>query len=207
MNSISKNVLIILCIILSVILLYTSYVLYLKTLILISSKKELSLYKLIEARYNEDFDKCLFSDGNILSNIRVIDQNNHEVYIMDIIRKNTLIYRFSGISCRPCVEDDMNRLNQFKNSIIGNDLLILTDFKNPKEMRIFSKMQNLKVPIYSYPNCLNLYAEVDTFKRQPYYFLLDSCLRVHFTYISHSGQDSMHNKYFKRIIGYFKDKD
>ena len=206
MKSFSKFFTVALVVGLSVLLFYTFYILYLKSSRLISCIEELSSYKLIESRWKEDFNKSLHSNGSILPEINVIDQNNRKIELKNIIKDNTLVYRFSEVSCRPCVEDDIKILNELKDSIIGNNLFILTDFKTPKEMQIFSKMYNLKVPIYSYPNCINLLADMDTFDRKPYYFVLDTDLKVHFTYISHSGHN-MHDKYFLRIIEYIQEND
>lgn len=124
--------------------------------------------------------------------------------LKDIVNNNTLVYRFNEGSCMPCVEDDMKTLNQIKESTNGENIIIITDHKNPKAMKIFSLNNKLEVPIYCFSGNLEILADKDSLERMPYFFMLDTGLMVDFTYISHSKYNN-HTNYFLKVNEYLKN--
>jgi peroxiredoxin len=144
----------------------------------------------------------ILSDFRTLDNIKIRAINNSQKSIEECIEKDVLVYRFSQFSCPPCVENDMEILNQITDSIGAENILVLSDVASLKEMKIFSEQNHLKFPLYSYPSQLSLQADNDTIYEASYYFVLDCELKTKFTYISRSDH-AIESPYFKRIIEHF----
>ena len=142
--------------------------------------EEIYSYNLKEAILKENFNKSIKSNGNKLSNIELFDQNNHKTSLKTITNRNLLVYRLSKV-CPACLENGIKIINQLKDSIGGNNCIILSNFASPREMKIFSSLYDIKVPFFSYTDRFNIVADMDSFELKPYYFLLDTDFRINFT--------------------------
>lgn len=154
-------------------------------------------------RYLEKFDQNLFTENTILKNIEITDTANNGLALNKIIRGPKLIYRFSEVSCRACVNTDLYILKQLGDSIGEDNILIITEFDNLNKMNAMLNAMDIKSPYYNFKGKLNLSIERDSVTQPPFFFILDNKLRIRFAYKTDDAHD-FSSSYFKRIIQFYK---
>jgi hypothetical protein len=109
---------------------------------------------------------------------------------------NLLIYRYSDIHCNTCVETELESLQKYFDSKLGQ-IIILASYDNEKDFMLFKKLNKIKIPIYRIAhNAIDWTPEkLD----MPYYFVLHSNGRVSNFYISNREYIDITNNYLKCV--------
>jgi hypothetical protein len=155
-------------------------------------------------RYEEKFDQSIFSENTMLNKIELVDSLGNNVVIDKIIDGAKLVYRFAEVSCRACVDSDLEILNQLGKHIGNKNIIVLSDFENINKMN--SRMQTIgfSSPYYNFKGLMGLSVEKDSLTRPGFFFIIDKDLRLRFVYKTDESHD-ISSPYFRRIIQYFKN--
>lgn len=132
-----------------------------------------------------------------LEDVITKDSLNVMLPLDSVFRKNQseiLVCRFSEMDCESCINYSINTLLQWSNKIGKDNILFLGTYRNNK---IFNKQK----PLYGI-DTLNT-VNVDAINLpvedcgHPYYFILDSTLRVLNVFLPNKGTPSIDNKYLE----------
>jgi len=161
-----------------------------------SNKLNLLQYEKI-IRLKRDSNE-LFTENSQLNNISVITLKNTSIKLNSIIKKQKLVYRFSNRSCQTCVENDLKILRTLADTIGIDNIIILGNFDNIKNLIIYIKNEEIPFDCYNYSDVLNLPIEKNSINDSPCFFVLSNNLKVDFAHTS-SPNYSINSLYFKRI--------
>mgnify|MGYP002753476988 FL=1 len=156
---------------------------------------ELRMHKenrLYELEYNGDF----LSDSLLLT-----DVNGLKVKLRDVINENKLILRYSELNCQTCVDEQINNLNTYADSIGVDRILLFTNYETDVYMRRFKKLNKIKFAIYNMKTDANkLLKDIGL----PYMFVLspNKKMRVQYMYIPQKEIPLLTSSYLKMV----KDK-
>lgn len=156
---------------------------------------ELRMHKenrLYELEYNGDF----LSDSLLLT-----DVNGLKVKLRDVINENKLILRYSELNCQTCVDEQINNLNTYADSIGVDRILLFTNYETDVYMRRFKKLNKIKFAIYNMKTDANkLLKDIGL----PYMFVLSPNIkmRVQYMYIPQKEIPLLTSSYLKMV----KDK-
>jgi|GEM_PF-2928852 len=144
-----------------------------------------------------------FTEGCQLSDIFVNNTDNMSVRLTSIIDKPKLIYRFSNLSCRICVENDLRILKALADSIGIDKIVVIAKFSNVRDLKIYKENEELSYQCYNYKDELNIAVEKKAINYSPYFIILDHKLIVNFACTS-SPQSSINDPFFKRIKMFYR---
>ncbi len=135
------------------------------------NKSELLTFKqnFIQEKGNEN----LKLDGNL----ELIDIEGNTVLAKDIIKKNSLVFRFSELNCGACIDAEINALVDNKDKI-KKDVIFIVYYQDNRNLFVFYKEFQKKgltnIKMYLSPN-KGLSIAMDKLN-MPYYFCVNSNL-------------------------------
>lgn len=142
------------------------------------------------------------SENLLLDNFSIITTKKSSIKLKTIINKPKLIYRFSNFSCNPCVENDFKILDTLSTVIGSEQIIIIANFENIKDLIIYKNNKKLPYKYYNYNSIIDLPIEKKLINHSPFFLILDEQLRVKFALTSNPSQ-SINNLHFKQVIEYF----
>ena len=152
--------------------------------------------------YQEKFEQNIFSENMILKSFVLQDTNDQKLVIDSLVLNTKLLYRFSEVSCRACVENDLEIIKQLGGIIGYDNILIISNFSSTTKSQAMLMSMETKSPYYNYRGKLGVPMEKDSIEEPAFFFLLDEKRRIRFAYRT----DAAHNfssPYFKRIKQFF----
>lgn len=118
----------------------------------------------------------------ISDSLEMIDESDSSIRIKDVINTHkTLVYRYSDLQCKMCVESQL----EIMDSILGKtgyNIIFVANYKQKRDLIVFKKLHKISYPIY----CIkenNLSLAADTLNI-PYYFILNNYLETENVFIS-----------------------
>ena len=111
-------------------------------------------------------------------------------------QKKTVVFRYSFLHCRPCVDSVMAYLSDFiKENEKDLEVILLATYSQPRDLRTFKRSNQLFTQVYTIKS-LNLpVEELDV----PYLFLLDENLTVVDLFIPRKEMPYLLKRYLKKI--------
>lgn len=170
----------------------------------LEKNEELNNVKYKMERYLEKFEQNIFTENTTLKNITVTDYKGNKNPIVEIVDGKKLVYRFSEVSCRACVDMDIEILKQLGDSIGHNNIMVISKFDNLTRMNAMLNAKNFNSPYFNYNGKLGLSVEKDTLTEPGFFFLIDNNLRISFAYKTDDAHN-FYSPYFRRIIEHFKN--
>jgi len=112
-------------------------------------------------------------DSDVALPLFLIDENNNKKNIGELSNDSpVLVFRFSEYNCGICSEFQIKIIKEFMLRYGENGIILITTFRNKRDLMIFKKINNLSIPIYRVDkNLLNPVIEELNF---PYYFILNT---------------------------------
>lgn len=173
----------------------------------VNLKKEIELQSLKSHDLNirlEQFagkDRILnSSEFSILNKkMKIINLNGDTIKITDVIKSNTLVFRYSMTNCGACINQEMENIRNLKyqKRIDTDKIIFLAYYQNLRDQIVSYRSMDLNIPIYILTeNDLGLPIEKKNF---PYYFVVDSTLCLRNLFIPERNDAELTMKYVEKI--------
>jgi len=113
-------------------------------------------------------------------NGKFVDASGNDVNLQDYVKTGSkLVFRFTEMDCRPCVDQEISRIKDLSTKIGHKNLLILADYENPRGLKIFVKQNGILCTVL---NCASLEIPIDSGDVSPYAFVLNRNLIANHIY-------------------------
>lgn len=134
-----------------------------------------------------------------LEDVIIKDSLNVTLPLGSIFRKNQsemLVCRFSEMDCESCINYSINTLLQWSNRIGKDNILFLGTYRN-------NKIFNRQKPLYGIDTLITVNTDGVNLSAEdlghPYYFILDSTLRVLNVFLPNKETPSIDNRYLELV--------
>ncbi len=119
------------------------------------------------------------------------------IQIKDIVEeKPLLVLRFSSNDCDPCIDKLMEQLKVAAETIGINNIIIISDFKFPRQIGVFLREHDIGFMTYSLPR-FDFGQDIDKFT--PYFFVLDEDLIMKNLFFTFHSFQNLNEEYFNPI--------
>ncbi|APA00346.1 hypothetical protein [Flavobacterium commune] len=132
------------------------------------------------------------------SNFELLDILGNKVFAKDILKKNSLVFRFSELNCGDCIDAEINALINNKDKIKKNVILI-SYYQNPRNLFVFynefQKKGLVNFEMYLSP-AKGLGIPLDQ-QNIPYYFCVNSNLIMNNFFIPQKEKPKLSQVYLE----------
>lgn len=151
------------------------------------------LYLLEEARkYELNIDGC-----DIPLNCELLDEYSKKRKLKDILDgNNKLVLRFTDLDCHTCIEEQIQKLDSYVDSIGINNIIYIVSTDNPVYLKGFKLRNNIKVSVYKISKEKNRYFEDIGL---PYFFVLTLDGKITHTFVPYKEMPEYTNDYLHII--------
>lgn len=112
--------------------------------------------------------------------------------------KSKLIFRYSGLNCNTCIEEEIINIKKYLSETKTQRLIIIADYKNEEDLFLFKRLHQIGIPIYnSRQNSLKLPIEA---LNTPYLFVTDSTLIIRSLFIPNKEYPEFSKVYYSNIF-------
>ena len=170
------------------------------------TKIELIIQNQKSQDYNKRSKMKMFMDSEELQPVFLLNSTNDSIPIQDLVITPKLIFRFPNQFCPPCIESALTSLKNLGDSIGHNNIIVISDCKNSRILKILIDMNSILSPCFSYSGQLNFEIEGKLGSdRKPYYMILNQELKVSFPFFAEEN-DELNSIYLSRIRKLFDDE-
>lgn len=114
-----------------------------------------------------------YNDYKISDELNLIDEKGNIFRIKEKLNTKKIIFRYSELQCNVCVEKQIQSLKRYKDKIGVDNILIIADYSNFRNLIVFKKINSLDIPVYNLSKKMSLEIEK---KDIPYFFIADNSL-------------------------------
>ena len=141
-----------------------------------------------------------FIPNHLLSDINTGDS----VYVQNIIKATTILYRFTQSSCLDCVIQDIESLNLFRDRIGEDNIIIIGGYESNRAFKAFASTLDMKFRCFNYLPPLNVPLQTEeNGNNVPFFMVVRPTLEILFPY---SRDDKTQNdNYLVRLSQYFEE--
>lgn len=180
----------------------------LNIVLLFQLKSEKVYTQAISERHNEQLSKEQLKSQLLFRNLfyqyesealHIVDFSLKDIETRDsffvsslIENKPILLFRFKETHCDLCVNKFMELLKKVPDDFPAQNLVVLCGYANVHEYRTFVRKNNLRMPIFNVREIPDLPIEK---KSSPYFFVLDSEMRIKNMFIPDEDEPDNMNKY------------
>jgi len=135
----------------------------------------------------------------------VFDINTGDsVYLQNIIKTSTILYRFTQSSCLDCVIQDIESLNLIRDRIREDNIIVIGGYESNRAFKAFASSLEMKFRCFNYLPPLNVPLQTEeNGNNVPFFMVVRPTLEILFPY---SRDDKTQNdKYLDRISQYFEE--
>lgn len=177
-----------------------------KVYLLLNKKLDKSKTDLATSEQNfikEKENENLELDGNL----PLLDIEGNTVLAKEIIKTNSLVFRFSELNCHECIDAEIDAL--IKNKIkIKKNIVFIAYYQNKRDLFVYSKDFNNKgltnIKMYFLPDKA-LLIPIDKLN-MPYYFCVNSDFKMTNFFIPQKDKPKLSNIYLDYISKNFLNK-
>ena len=174
---------------------------------IVNLEKEIELKSLQSHELNIRLKQCAGKDSILNSSefsilnkkMKIINLNGDTINISDIIKSNTLVFRYSMTNCGACINQEMENIRNLKdqNRIDTDKIIFLAYYQNLRDQIVSYRSMDLDIPIYILTgNDLGFPIEKKNF---PYYLVVDSTLCLRNLFIPERNDPKLTMKYVEKI--------
>lgn len=88
--------------------------------------------------------------------VTVVNMGGESIPIREIVGDNTQVLKFTESNCSSCMRQSFQRVLDMMDAEMPDNLILLGEFRNLRDVRIFTQMFELKWPVYYLPSGLDL---------------------------------------------------
>ena len=141
----------------------------------------------------------VISEGEEIRNLDLTSEEGQQVRLKSLLFGTyTLVLYYSELHCSSCVEKQIKLLNKAAETIGSKNILISTSYTNTRELLLFKRMNQIKLPIY------NLGSEglgLSTDKVQsPVFFVLSKDLKTQNIFVPLEFDPELTMSYLDKIM-------
>ena len=143
-------------------------------------------------------------DDKVLNNNLLLQSTDGKFHkLNDLVgNKPKLVFRYSQLDCDVCVDSVLATLNMITGKKILNNLIIIADFQNERDFKIYEISKKHIYPIYNIAGShLGLSLE---HKNLPFLFILSGKLRVTKLFVPFKEIPYQTQEYIKYAFNYLK---
>ncbi len=141
----------------------------------------------------------LYARGNRVNDFELIHLNNGQLkdnYLSELVNNKSLLFFFSRNTCNSCIEEEMANLFQIKENMNPLDIIVVTDYSNEREFRVFTSNYDLNI------NFVNLFNKDDAysfFGSSPTVIVVDNELMM-LDYFKPLSGDIFTKEYYRTLV-------
>jgi len=140
---------------------------------------------------------CENQNMQLSNNLEVVDEKFDTLSLKKIIDSDKLVFYYEEFNCMPCVEETMSLLNNKIDKIGRDKAIILTCYEQPRELYLFSHINNIEIPIYNLKSKLNIPAvTINT----PFLFTINNDLKINNLMLVDHTSPELVNEYLDRLV-------
>lgn len=144
----------------------------------------------------KNLNNYIFSEGTKISDIELYDIKGVKTNISKLVKDEMLVFNYSELHCEPCIDSVLLILKN-NPSINKEKILILTSYRNERDISLFVRLNHIEFPIYNRRDIeLPLYIE---HSQLPYFFIINKELRCSNFFIPDKGKLIQTINYLKYI--------
>lgn len=147
-----------------------------------------SIYSVLNNKLDKNKSEALTYEHNFIwekenenlqldANLELIDIEGKPVLAKDIFKTNSLVFRFSELNCRECIDAEIDALVNSKDKI-KKEVILVAYYQTPRDLFVFYKEFQKKgltnIKMYLFPDKV-LPTSIDKLNT-PYYFCVNSNL-------------------------------
>lgn len=134
---------------------------------------------------------------------KLITLQEDTVYLSDIVKNKSLIFRYSVMDCKPCIDSLFSHIQKIEKDIDKKFIIFFTYFTNFRHFLVSARINQINNKIYLIPN--NELAVTEDDINMPYFFIIDNQLNVSDLFIVYNlnKQEEELDTYFAKIKEYF----
>lgn len=154
---------------------------------------------------NADLENIRFFSENIEFNynIPLKDVFGNQLILGDVISPPTLIFYIPELACNSCYEEHYSNLYKTIEKIGKDNILILANYENERDLYSFVRSQGIEVEVYNL-NMQNLGIKAEI-TNDPFFFLIDEDGIIRHVFILDKKSPNANISYLNNIINrYFK---
>lgn len=142
-------------------------------------------------------------DHKLEFTIPTFSESPRKVSVDSAVGNGKLFFYFDEHYCLLCYKEIISKINQHVVQYGTDNIAIIANFSNMRNLLFFLKNTEVKVPVYYVTNSINIYA---TNANQPFFFVLDKSLLPKFVYIPDKKYNDNVNDYISFIVEYLVNK-
>lgn len=119
----------------------------------------------------------------------------------DLIYQPILFYFYNNLSCEPCTDSEIVRLDSLVKAINTQNIYIITKNSSIKSLYLLKRANSFKMRVVLISDDFNI--PISNFPLN-YYFILDRDFYIKYFYIPSRKNRDLYNYYFQRISDQFK---
>lgn len=150
-------------------------------------------------------DVIIENQNNLLNGEQIIiDEKFDTLFLSQLIDSPKLIFFFYEYSCMPCVNKAIVILNRRIKEVGKENIIILSYFNQPRDMYLFSHINNLDIPICNLTSKLNVSTATTDI---PFFFTTNKNLKVNNLLLIDPSLPELVENYISILVkkGFFKD--
>jgi hypothetical protein len=114
-----------------------------------------------------------YNNIKIDETLKLVDEKGRTFTIKEMLTRKKIVFRYSELQCNVCVENQITSLKKYKDKIGVDNILILADYTNFRNLILFKRLNALDIAVYSLSKKMNIELEEENF---PYFFIVDNSL-------------------------------
>lgn len=139
------------------------------------------------------------SEGEFISNLDLTDEQGKMTSLQSLLSdKYTLVLNYSELNCSSCVEKQIKLLDKAIDAIGTKNVLICASYTNSRELLLFKRMNQVKVPIFNLGTSgLGIKAEE---ANSPIFFVLSNDLKINNVFLPLEYDPDLTNSYLDQVL-------
>ena len=145
------------------------------------------------------------SDGiQIEKDIRIQSLEGDSIYLSQLFENEyKFVFCYSELNCSTCIEKEFDNLKKYSNEIGVNNIIILAQYSNIRDLAVFIRVNDIKSPVYKINNN-KLGLLIDKYD-SPYLFVTNRNMIANQIFIPLKEIPNLSEMYYEIIITrYFK---
>lgn len=111
-----------------------------------------------------------------INNQLLITLEQDTVKLPDVIKHKSLIFRYSVLDCKSCIDSIFYQLKGFEDIIGKENIYVFTYYNSTRHFIVSARLNQIKFKIFQIPSN-RLQIEEDSLK-MPYFFMIDQDLQI-----------------------------